>query len=47
MYSGSNFKTNNITLIGVHMSTGAADVPAFLWHCDLQCPTLRRFQEGV
>lgn len=29
------------------MSTGAADVPALLWHCDLQRPTLRRLEEGV
>lgn len=29
------------------MSTGAADVPAFLWHCNLQCPTLLRLKEGV
>lgn len=29
------------------MSTGAADVPAFLWYRHLQRPTLRRFEERV
>lgn len=29
------------------VSTGAADVPAFLWDRHLQRPALRRFQERV
>lgn len=44
----SSFCTLRSSVITVfNMSTGATDVPAILWYCNLQRPTLCRLEEGV